>query len=126
MAVASQVNVQTVRFYERKGMLEEAERTPGRFRIYTDDAVGRIRFIRNAQTIGYSLDEIRELFELKVSEENPCDRVRELTQAKISEVDKKIRSMTKLKQGLERMLALCDEGGPTGQCPILDVLNQET
>ena len=122
LARATEENVQTLRFYERAGLLEEPQRTASRYRIYSNDAVDRIRFIRNAQHIGYSLEEIRELLNLRVSDSNPCHRVRELTYAKIAEIDEKIRLLQGLKKQLDRLVKLCAYGGPTGRCPILEAL----
>ena len=87
IAKKTALNVQTIRFYERAGLLEEAKRTPAGYRQFEENTVERIQFIRKAQKIGYSLEEIRELLSLSVSEENPCDRVRLMTEAKIAEVE---------------------------------------
>ena len=123
LAQKAAVNVQTVRFYEREQLLEPSERLASGYRKFDRHSVERIRFIRNAQRIGYSLEEIRELLEIRVNDENPCDHVRELTKAKIHEVDEKIEVLHELRSRLEKLSALCDHGGPEGECPILEILS---
>ena len=123
LAEKTAVNVQTVRFYERKGLLAPTERLASGYRKFGDHTVDRIQFIRNAQRIGYSLEEIRELLELRVNQENPCEHVRKLTDTKICEVDEKIKALEELRSRLEKLSSLCDHGGPEGECPILEILS---
>ena len=123
IAKKTALNVQTIRFYERAGLLEEAKRTPAGYRQFEENTVERIEFIRKAQKIGYSLEEIRELLSLSVSKENPCDRVRLMTEAKIVEINEKMRDLRELKSRLERLVGQCVAGGPEGNCPILESLN---
>ena len=123
LAERTDVNVQTVRFYERKGLLEPSGRLDSGYRKFDRQSVDRVRFIRNAQQIGYSLAEIRELLELRVSEENPCSDVRKMTESKIREADEKIEALQELRSRLKKLHALCDRGGPEGECPILEILS---
>ena len=122
IAKKTALNVQTIRFYERAGLLEAAERTPSGYRQFEENTVERIQFIRKAQKIGYSLEEIRDLLSLRVSEENPCDWVRLMTEVKIAEINEKMRDLRELKSRLERLVGQCVAGGPEGNCPILESL----
>ena len=123
IAKRTSLNVQTIRFYERAGLLEEAQRTPSGYRQFEENTVERIQFIRKAQKIGYSLEEIKELLFLRVSEESPCDRMRLMTEVKIVEINEKMRDLRDLKSRLERLVGQCEAGGPEGNCPILESLN---
>ncbi len=122
IAKKTALNVQTIRFYERAGLLEAAERTPSGYRQFEENTVERIEFIRKAQKIGYSLEEIKELLSLSVSRENPCDTVRLMTEVKIAEVNEKMRDLRELKSRLDRLVGQCEAGNTEGKCPILENL----
>src|SRR6266498_1490839 len=87
LARAANVGVSTLRFYERARLLPKPARSAANYRLYSEDAVGRIRFIRRAQELGFTLDEIKDILNLRVSGERSCAEVRELAEAKIAEID---------------------------------------
>src|SRR6266446_3467449 len=85
------VNVETIRYYERHGLLPKPPRTPSGYRVFSDEAVTRLRFIKHAQDLGFSLREIKELLSLRVKPGSSCSDVRRKAEAKITDVDQKIQ-----------------------------------
>src|SRR5712692_10034534 len=122
VATAADVNVQTIRYYERRGLVPTPRRTPSGYRQYTDDAVARLRFIKHAQELGFSLQEIQELLALRVRHGAACDVVERKTRQKIEVVQQRIRDLQRMKRTLERLAAACAARRPTDDCPILEVL----
>jgi MerR family mercuric resistance operon transcriptional regulator len=122
VATAADVNVQTIRYYERRGLVPTPRRTPSGYRQYTDDAVARLRFIKHAQELGFSLLEIQELLALRVRHGAACDVVERKTRQKIEVVQQKIRDFQRMKRTLERLAGACAVRRPTAECPILEVL----
>ena len=122
VAAAVDVNVQTIRYYERRGLFPAARRTPAGYRQYADDAVARLRFIKHAQDLGFSLSEIQELLGLRVRHGSACDTVERKTRKKIKLVQQRIRDLQRMKRTLGRLAAACAVRRPTAECPILEVL----
>lgn len=122
VASAACVNIQTVRYYERRGLVPAPRRTPAGYRQYTPDAVSRLRFIRSAQALGFSLDEIGELLALRVRPGAACDAVARRTRRKILDTTEKIRQLQGLRRSLERLAAACAARTPTDACPVLQAL----
>lgn len=125
IAAAGNVNVETIRYYERRGLLLAAARSPSGYRQYTADAVKRLRFIRHAQDLGYSLEEIQELLALRVRNGASCAAVARKTRAKIEMVEQRIRHLQRMKRTLEGLAAACAARRPTEQCPILQALEDD-
>ena len=125
VATRARVNIQTVRYYERRGLIPPPSRTPSGYRQFSDDAVARIRFIKRAQDLGFSLKEIAGLLALRVDHETACGAVEQKTRAKIALVQQKIRELEGMKAALERLVAACETREPTGDCPIIETLEQE-
>ncbi len=118
------VGVETVRFYEREGLLEEPPRRASGYRQYSDQVVKRIHFIKRAQQLGFSLKEISELL-LRVDAQTSCEVVKQRTEAKIAEVEQKVVELQRMRQALLQVASLCIGRGPTGRCPMLDALDQQ-
>ena len=117
------VNVQTIRYYERRGLLVPAERRPSGYRAYTEAAVDRLRFIRRAQELGFTLTEIGELLELRLDPGTTAADVKERAVQKIDEIDAKLRDLEQIREALTHLAGRCRGGrGPTGECPLLDAL----
>src|SRR2546428_6431781 len=93
VATAADVNIQTIRYYERRGLFPTPRRTPPGYRQYADDAVARLRFIKHAQELGFSLEEIQELLGLRVRHSAACDAVERKTRQKIDVVQQRIRTI---------------------------------
>ena len=115
LAEAGGVGVETVRFYQRKGLLRTPDRAGG-FRHYGDEDLRRLRFIRQAQTAGFTLGEIAELLELDAGEDR--SRARELAEARVKALDARIAEMERARDALRRLANEC-RGGGRGACPIL-------
>lgn len=114
------VGVETVRFYEREGLLAEPPRKRSGYRQYPPEAIARVRFIRRAKDLGFTLREITELLELRIDPSKSCADVRALAKSKIADVDAKLADLTRIKAALEILARACRGTGPTSECPILD------
>src|SRR5216683_2754464 len=125
IASAAHVNIQTIRYYERRGLFPTPRRTPAGYRQYAEDAVARLRFIKHAQELGFSLEEIQELLGLRVRHGAACDAVERKTKQKIDVVQQRIRDLQRMKHTLERLAAACSARRPTDDCPILEVLEHD-
>ncbi len=124
VAAQAGVNVQTLRYYERRGLLAEPERTPLGQRMYKQEAVQRVRFIKRSQELGFSLTEIEELLRLRDDMTATCGDVLAATQAKIEDVDSKLRDLRRIKRALLVLANTCTKTGSTRQCPILESLDR--
>ncbi len=124
VANQADVNVQTIRFYERKGLVLPASRNSSGYRQYTEDALRRIRFIKHAQEIGFSLREVANLLSLQVVPDSTCGDVKAQAEAKIRDVDDKIRKLQERKAALGRLVEKCDEEAPVSECPIIEALEE--
>jgi len=116
------VGVETIRYYEREGLIDEPPRTESGYRQYPPETVLRIRFIRHAKELGFSLKEIGELLSLRTDSGASCVDVRERATAKISEIETKLQSLARMKDVLLTLAATCTGAGPTSECPILEAL----
>jgi MerR family mercuric resistance operon transcriptional regulator len=116
--------IDTVRYYEREGLLERPARTSSGYRQYPADAVARLRFIRQAKELGFTLSEIRELLALKVAPGKSCADVRARAEAKIADIEQRVAQLTRMKRALARLAAACSGRGPTSECPILDAMER--
>jgi len=125
VAKRSGIGLETVRFYERKGLIEEPPRTDSGYRQYPKDVVGRIRFIKRAKELGFSLKEISELLSLRVDPDTKCADVRKQTELKLADVGEKIRALQRIKTALKKLVASCVGTGPAGDCPILEALDSQ-
>lgn len=117
--------IETIRFYERRGLIEEPARRPSGYRDYPPSAVQRLRFIQRAKTLGFSLNEIAELLSLRVNEDRTCEDVLAVATAKISEIEGKIAELERVGKALESLASACTGTGPTSACPFLDALERE-
>jgi MerR family transcriptional regulator, copper efflux regulator len=121
------VGVETIRFYERRKLIEQPPRPrEGGYRIYSDTTVKRLHFIRRAQELGFSLREIAELLALRDAESNQADAsdVRQRAMAKLHDVDQKIEQLRRIRQGLAALVDCCPGQGPLQCCSIFDALEQ--
>ena len=125
LAQRAGIGIETVRFYEREGLLEEPARRDSGYRQYEDDVVARLRFIMRAKELGFSLKEIKELLALRVDSTTTCAEVRGKAQAKIADIEEKIQTLQRMKQALLKVTKQCSGRGPTSECPILEALEPE-
>jgi Hg(II)-responsive transcriptional regulator len=120
------VNVQTVRYYERRGILREPERTASGYRQYDGEALARVRFIRRVPEPGFSLEEIEELLDLRVEASSSCSAIGAKTRARLEDVQGKTRELKRAEHVLEKLAASCAAREPTADCPILETLEEAT
>ena len=119
------VNLETIRYYERHGLLPKPPRTPSGYRTFGKDDVRRLRFIKHAQELAFSLKEIKELLALRVDARTSCADVRRRAEGKIADIDQKLRALRAMKRALVRLTAACVGRGPVSTCPILESLDHE-
>jgi MerR family transcriptional regulator, copper efflux regulator len=118
------VNVETIRYYERHGLLPKAPRTPSGYRQFSEVHAIRLRFIRRAQELGFTLKEVKELLAIRVKPSSGCADVRRKAEAKIAAVDEKIRNLQTIREALVSMTETCSGRGPATNCSILEAMNR--
>ena len=120
LARAAGVNVETIRYYQREGLLAEPEKPPQGYRVYPWETVARLHFIRRAKQLGFTLREIRDLLSL---DEGHCREVRQLAREKAAEIESRIRDLDSMLKALHSLLERCDSSGQAeGRCGLLDAL----
>lgn len=120
------VNFETVRFYEQQSLILKPSRSASNYRLYGEETVQRIRFIRRAQELGFSLGEIKELLSLRVRPGAKCADVLERAESKIRDIDEKIRTLKAMRQALVTLKHECQGSMPISACPILEALDAKT
>jgi len=124
LAKAAGVSVETVRFYESKGLIPEPPRTSAGYRLYPERTVARLQFILNAKNLGFSLRQIANLLDLRSEGSEDCHSVRDQVLQQIAEVDEKVSDLLRIRKSLEHLSHICDGSDPMNECPILDFLQQ--
>lgn len=123
VAQQAEVNVQTLRYYERRGLLAAPEREASGFRRYPADTVRLVRFIKRAQELGFTLNEIEELATLRKSRSRNRSRVRQLAGAKVRDIEEKIRQLRAMRKALGVLVQSCDCESQRLECPIIEALD---
>ena len=121
-AKQSGVGFETIRYYERRGLLPKAQRSTGGYRLYSEQDVRRVKFIKRAQDLGFTLKEVTDLLTLRVSKTTTCSDVMARAQTKLDDIDEKIKDLQEMKSALSSLLDQCSGKGPATECPILDSL----
>ncbi len=119
LAQEAGVNVETIRFYEKKGLIQQPQKPIQGYRQYPDETLERIRFIKRAKELGFTLDEIAHLLSL---EELPCSQVQALSQHKLNTVQAKIKDLNRLEKALIELLKQCNNNEDESCCPVIDSL----
>lgn len=122
VAKQAEVGIETIRFYEREGLIEEPPRRASGYRQYPGDTVDRVRFIKRAKEFGFSLKEIKELLALRIAPGTTCGQIKKQAEAKVEDIEDKIRSLQRMKRALKKLTAACSGKGSVSECPILDAL----
>jgi MerR family mercuric resistance operon transcriptional regulator len=125
LARMAQVNVETVRYYERRGLMPEPPRRDSGYRQYSEPDVIRIKFIKRAQTLGFTLKEISELLSLRIDPNTTCADVKRRAEVKIADMEEKIKALQRMKKALTKLASTCRGRGPMSECPILEVLDSK-
>ncbi|HEX7339943.1 MAG TPA: heavy metal-responsive transcriptional regulator [Rhodanobacteraceae bacterium] len=123
LARESGVSIDTIRYYEREALLPAPRRLPSGYREYDAQALERLRFIRRAKELGFSLDDIRELLSLSSDREQGVSGVRRRAQARLEVVEEHLAQLRRIRRGLKQLIDQCPGHGPLGQCPILHALS---
>lgn len=119
------VHLQTILYYERRGLLPEPPRTGSNQRAYPEDTVRRVRFIKRAQELGFTLKEIEELLSLRAAPGTRCDRVREHAEIKVRDIEDRIRTLRAMREALAKLIGECSGRASVTACPILDAMDPE-
>lgn len=122
LARRASVGLSTVRFYERAGLVPPPARTEANYRVYPDEAVTRLHFIRRAQRLGFTLEEIKGLLELRVNRRTPCADVRARAEAKIADIEARIHSLRQMGRALAKFASDCEKHSDGAGCPLLEYL----
>lgn len=122
LARHSGVNIDTVRYYEREGLLPQAQRLASGYRVYDDPDVRRLRFVRRAKALGFTLPEIRELLALSDHRDDDMASLKAAAIEKLASVETRLAELDRIRAGLETLVASCPGHGALEQCPILDAL----
>ena len=127
IAREAHVNIQTVRYYERRGLVLPHGRSTGGYRLYTTDAVRVVRFIKRAQALGFALDEVADLLELRRDARGSRRNVRALAAAKVADINARLQGLTSMRDTLSRLVAdcQCDSHASPDDCVILNALDDE-
>ena len=120
LAKRSGVNIETLRYYEKRNLIDPPRRSEAGYRLYTPADILRIRFIKNAQKLGFTLNEIRELLKLRIKVNTSCDSVLKKAEHKRTEIMVKIKDLQSMKRALDQLIHKCEQSIPTEDCPILE------
>ena len=116
------ISVETIRFYERKGLLQEPQRKESGYRQYQEEDVRKLVFIQHAKNLGFSLNEIRDLMSLQTDSKSTSREVKDLAEHKLQDIEEKIKMLQRMRRTLKHLVDKCPGKGPTSECPILDAL----
>lgn len=119
------VNRETIRFYERRGLITKPPRPASGYRLYPTETVRRVRFIRHAKELGFSLKEISELLSLRLDPEVTCIEVKKRAEDKLRDIEGKIQALQGMRGVLAELAGECKGRGPLSECPILEALDRE-
>lgn len=124
LAKQAGVSVETLRFYEREGLLDKAARNKSGYRAYAPDANQRLQFIRRAQNLGFTLAEIRDLIALQTNPSSDCRDACAVATAKLAAVEAKLSDLDRMREELTRLINSCSAPVPVMECAIMDCLFQ--
>ncbi len=119
------VAIDTIRYYEREGLLPEPQRRESGYRTYGESAVRQLRFIRRAKGLGFTLEEIRDLLALSADRHRGVKAVKQRAKARLAAIDERIAELTRVREGLEQLIEACPGHGAPEQCPILRALTDQ-
>ncbi|MET0081088.1 MAG: helix-turn-helix domain-containing protein [Candidatus Thiodiazotropha lotti] len=125
MAEAGNCKVQTIRYYEQIGLLPEPERSEGNQRIYHQNHLDRLGFVRHSRELGFSLDRIREILALSDNPDHSCEEVDQIARSHLQEVESKIKRLQSMRMELKRMINQC-AGNQVADCRIIEVLSDHS
>lgn len=116
------ISARTIRFYEDKGIIPMPERDPNGYRNYDRSIISRLKFLKNAQQLGFSLSEIKELTDMKIVPDMSCESVHEKAKSKILDIENKIKELARIKDALNRFTIYCSPGKGIEECEFLHLM----
>lgn len=122
VATQAGVNTQTLRYYERRGLLPEPERSDSGYRAYDTQAVRTVRFVKRAQRLGFSLEEVESLLNLAAGGPRSCDAAKSLANEKIAQLEQKVADLTAMRDSLRQLVATCSRSPSRRLCPLLEAI----
>jgi Zn(II)-responsive transcriptional regulator len=125
LARRAEVTIDTVRYYEREGLLPKAQRLASGYRVYDRQDVRRLRFVRRAKALGFTLPEIRELLELSRHRDDDMAAMKAVAVERLTDVQARLAELNRIRAALEALVASCPGHGALEQCPILNALAEE-
>lgn len=125
VAERSGVGIETVRFYEREGLIPKPDRSSSGYRLFDDETIARLQFIRRAKELGFTLIEIKELLSLRLDTTTSCADIKSRAEVKIADIDEKIRTLKRMKTALKKLTSKCNGQGSVNECSILDALDSK-
>lgn len=126
VAKEAKVNIQTIRYYERRNILKPAQVKDSGYRLYTEDAIKTVVFIKHAQELGFKLDEIKQLLNLRTPSVNRCESVRKKSKARLADVREKIKMLKKIESTLKTLINDCENNKTSKECPIISRMEVAT
>jgi Hg(II)-responsive transcriptional regulator len=118
------INLETIRYYERRGLIPKPPRNASGYRQYSQEDIARTKFIKRSQALGFSLREILEILSLRMEPGKTCGDMKVRVEAKIEDVERKITDLQQMQEALLDLVSKCTGKGPIGDCPILEILNR--
>jgi MerR family transcriptional regulator, copper efflux regulator len=125
LAKEANVHVETLRYYERRELIPRPRRTVANYRLYSPESLRQVKFIKQAQALGFSLKEIKKLLTLRAAPRASCADVRAYASQKIEDIDAKIRSLARMRKALQNLRGECSGKGLATECPILESLDSQ-
>ncbi len=122
LAKAADVNVETLRYYERRGLLPEPPRQASGYRIYPESSIDRLKFIKGAQALGFTLEEILDLLNMRLDTDANRTDVRKRAREKVNHIQEKIRALQEMEHALNQLISQCHGDGSAADCPILEAI----
>lgn len=126
VAKRSGIGVETIRFYEREGLIPLPDRSPSGYRRYPESVVKQVQFIQHAKSLGFSLKEISELIVLKSTPDSTCMSVKATAVAKVADIQEKIDTLEKMKKSLTPLIDQCHSDNPVSDCPIINAIDKDS
>jgi MerR family mercuric resistance operon transcriptional regulator len=125
VANRAEVKIDTIRYYERQGLLPKASRTRSGYRTFNEATVQRLRFIKNAQALGFTLKEVKQLLAMRVTGGSTCSDLRDCAESKVADIERKIESLQAMKRALQQLVSACTANGPASECSFFENLNTD-
>ena len=122
IAKEAKVNIQTIRYYERRNILKPTQIKESGYRLYAEDAVKTVAFVKHAQELGFSLDEIKQLINLRAPSVGRCESVRKRAKDRLSDVQEKLKLLRQIEKTLKKLINDCESNKTIRECPIIDSL----